>query len=280
MAGKALEKYKQRMAEAAEEYVDQGSQGGAFITTRGGILKYGEEELPGNQMMVVVLDSILENTYYEGKFDPDVMLPPLCFAFGRNEKEMEPHENVLDDDDEGAEDSYFELQADECSECPHAQWGSADTGKGKACSNRRRLAVIPAGRFVPTSKRGDYDEEVFEEPDEFKDGDISFLKLPVTSGKAWNKYVRSLSKEHGAPPFCAITHVYLESDAKTSFKVHFELVEVIEDADIIDILFARNSEAKEIIEQPYGEPTEEEMEQPKAKASKGIQGLKKKKRRR
>lgn len=280
MAGTALEKYKQKMAIAAEGYVDQESQSGSFITTRGGILKFGEEELPGNEMLVIVLDAVLENTYYEGKFDPDVMLPPLCFSFGRNEKEMEPHENVLDEDEEGAEDSYFELQADTCSDCPHAQWGSADTGRGKACSNRRRLAVIPAGRFVPTGKRKETEMEVFEDAADFKDGDIAFLKLPVTSGKAWNKYVRSLSKEHGAPPFCAITHIYLESDAKTQFKVHFELVEIIEDEDILDILFARNEEAKEIIEQPYNEPSDEETEAPKAKAKSGLAGLKKKKRRR
>ncbi len=279
MAGTALEKYKKKMAEAADAYAGEEKTGGSYITTRGGILKYGEEELPGNEMLVIVLDAIHENTFYEGKFDPDVMLPPKCFAFGRSEKEMEPHENVPDPDDEGAEDSYFELQADMCSECPHSQWGSADTGRGKACSNRRRLAIIPAGRFVPTGKRNQTDMEVFEDPADFRDGDIAFLKLPVTSTKNWSKYVHKLSKEEGAPPFAVLTHIYLESDAKTQFKVCFELIEVIEDEDILDILFDRNDEAKGVIEQPYNEPTDEEMEQPKVKAKSGLSGLKKKKRR-
>lgn len=277
--GTAMEKYKKKMAAAADDYASEEKQGGSFITTRGGILKYGEEELPGNEMLVIVLDAVHENTYYEGKFDPEVMLPPLCFAFGRSEKEMEAHENVPDPGDEGADDSYFELQSDTgmCEDCPHSQWGSADTGKGKACSNRRRLAIIPAGRFVPTGKRKETEMEVFEDPSDFRDGEIAFLKLPVTSTKNWAKYVHKLNADHQAPPFAAITHVYLEQDAKTQFKVCFDLIEVIDDEDILDILFARNDEAKGQIIRPYTEPTDEALSTPKAKARAGLKGLKKKK---
>ena len=275
--GTALEKYQKRMATAADDYADEEKTGGSFITTRGGILKYGEEELPGNEMVVVILDSIHENTYYPDKFDPDLMLPPKCFAFGRTEKEMEPHDNVPDPDDN--EDSYFELQADFCDECPLSEWGSADTGKGKACTNRRRLAVIPGGRFVASGKRkSETSMEIFEDADHFRDADIAFLKLPVTSTKAWSKYVHSLRKEHQAPPFAVLTHVYVEPHEKNQFEFFFDCIEVIEDPDILEILFARNEEAKGAIEQPYSEPTDEEMEQPKAKAKAGLSGLKKGKR--
>ncbi len=273
--GTALEKYRERMAAKADEYASEEQTGGSFITTRGGILKFGEEELPGNEMLVVVLDAIHENTYYPDSFDPDVMLPPKCFAFGRSDKEMEPHDNVLDPEDDGADDSYFELQADFCDECPHSQWGSADKGRGKACSNRRRLAIIPAGRFVETGKRKETEMEVFDDPQHFRDADIAFLKLPVTSTKNWSKYVHKLNKEHQTPPFGVLTHIYLERDEKTSFKIFFDLIEVIEDEDVLDILFKRNEEACEAIEQPYAEPSEEDLEQPKVKAKAGLKGLKK-----
>lgn len=275
--GKALTAYKKRMATRADEYANEEITSGSFITTRGGVLKFGEEELPGNEMLVVVLDAIHENTYYPGKFDPDVLLPPKCFAFGRNEKDMEPHENVPDSDTEEAKTSHFELQADMCSECPHSEWGSADTGRGKACANRRRLAVIPAGRFEATGKRRETEMEVFDDPEHFREADIAFMKLPVTSVKAWSKYVHQLRKEHQTPPFGVLTHIYLENDPVTQFKVHFELVEVIENEDILNIMFARNEEAMELIEQPYNEPSEEELEQPKAKARTGLSSLKKKK---
>jgi len=277
--GSALEKYKKKMAAAADDYAGEEKQGGSFITTRGGILKYGEEELPGNEMLVIVLDAVHENTYYDGKFDPGVMLPPKCFAFGRNDKEMEAHANVPDPEDEGAEESYFELQSETgmCSDCPLSQWGSADTGKGKACSNRRRLAVIPAGRFVPTGKRRETDMEIFEEPSDFRDGDIAFLKLPVTSTKNWAKYVHKLNQDHQAPPFAAITHIYLEQDAKTQFKICFDLIEIIDDEDVLDILFNRNEEARGQIIKPYTEPDDEALDAPKAKAKTGLAGLKAKK---
>lgn len=282
--GTALEKYQKRMATAADDYASEEKTGGSFITTRGGILKYGEEELPGNEMLVVILDAIHENTYYPAKFDPDLMLPPKCFAFGRSDKEMEPHDNVPDPDDEDAGDSYFEIQADPdadgdyyCDNCPFSEWGSADTGKGKACTNRRRLAVIPAGRFVSAGgkRKSETKMEVFEEADHYRDADLAFLKLPVTSTKAWSKYVHSLRKEHSAPPFAVLTHVYIEPHEKNQFEFFFDFIEVVEDPDILEILFARNEEAKEAIEQAYEEPSDEDLEQPKAKAKQGLGGLRK-----
>lgn len=279
MAGTALEKYQKRLAAKAETAASEEKTGGNFITTRGGILKYGEEELPGNEMLVVILDSIHENTFYPDKFDPDVMLPPLCFAFGRVEKDLQPHDNVPDPDDDEAEDSFFKLQSEWCSDCPHAEWGSADTGRGKACTNRRRLAVIPAGRFTQTGrKKSETEMEVFDDPDHFRDADIAFLKLPVTSTKAWSKYVHKLNKEHQVPPFAVLTHVYIESHPTKQFEFFFEEVEVIDDPDLLEILFARNEEAMKLIEQPYTEPTDEEAEQPKAKGRTGLSGLRKKKR--
>jgi len=254
MTGTALEKLKQQMAARADDYASEEEVKSTFISMRGGILRYGGEEMPGNEMLVVILDSIHENTYYPGAFDPNVMLPPKCFAIGREEKKMEPHENVPDPED--AKDSYFELQADSCSECPHSQWGSADKGAGKACGNRRRLAVIPAGRFTALDKRGrDTEVDVFEQVSDFKNSDIAFMKLPVTSVKNYSKFVQMISKDYKLPPFGVLTHIYLKSDTKTQFKVHFDYVETIKNEDIMNLMIMRNKEAMKAIEQPYAEPT-------------------------
>lgn len=280
--GTALEKYKDKLAKQADDYASDENEGGKFITTRGGVLKYGEEEMPGNEMLVIVLDSVHENTYYPDRFDAENVMPPKCFAFGRSDKDMEAHGDVPDPDDDEAEYSYFELQSPTgwCSDCPHAQWGSADTGKGKACSNRRRLALIPAGHFVVTGKgRNKLSEpEVFDDPDHFKDAEIAFLKIPVTSVKNWSRYVHSIRKDHNMPPFGVLTHMYIEPDPKYQFKIHFECLEAIEDEAILEALFERNEEARERIEQPYEEPSEEEKEAPKAKARSGLDGLKKNRR--
>jgi len=276
--GTSLEKYKKKMAEKAERYASEEKTSESFFSLRGGILSLGEEELPGNEMLVVILDAVHENTYFPDAWDPDVTLPPKCFAFGRSEKEMEPHENVPDPDSAEAKDSHFEMQAEWCDECPFSEWGSADKGRGKKCANRRRLAVIPAGRFIPGKTRRDAAEmEVFDDPQHYKEADMAFLKLPVTSTKNWSRYVHKLNKEFQVPPFAVLTHIWLENDEKTSFKVCFDTIEVFENEDILDILFKRNEEAEGAIEQPYNEPTAEDLEKPKAKAKTGLSGLRKNK---
>ncbi len=40
-----------------------------------------------------------------------------------------------------------EPQAKTCAGCPHNIWGSGNNGKGKACSDSRRVAVAPSGRL-------------------------------------------------------------------------------------------------------------------------------------
>lgn len=279
--GTAVEKYKARMAKKAENYAKEEKTTESFISLKGGKLKFGEEELPGNEMLVVILDAIHENTFFPGVWDPDVTLPPKCFAFGRAADEMEPHDNVPEPDTEEGDNSYFEMQSEWCDECPHNEWGSAEKGRGKACANRRRLAVIPAGRFIPgKTKRAAPEMEVFEDPQHFREADIAFLKLPVTSTKAWSKYVHMLNKEHQVPPFAVLTHIWLENDEDTSFKVCFDMVEVVDSEDLLEILFKRNEEAEGVIEQPYGEPTAEDLEKSKAKAKTGLSGLRKKKKKR
>lgn len=272
--GTAITAYKKKMAAKAKTYASEEKTSSSSISIKGGVLSYNEEELPGNEMIVIILDAIHENTFFPERFDPEVSLPPKCFAFGRTEEEMQPHENVPDDDP----DSYFELQSEFCDECPNSEWGSADVGRGKACANRRRLAVIPAGRIIPAKKKRDSGEmEVFDEPEQFRDADIAFLKLPVTSTKNWSKYVHMLTKDHQMPPFGVITHVWIEPDEKTSFKVCFDLIEVLEEEDILEVLFARHEDAQKVIEQPYTEPSEEDLEKPKSRAKTGLRGLKKKK---
>lgn len=242
---------QERYAEAAEEYAGEEATGGSFLTTRGGILKFGDEEMPGNQVIVVVVDSIRENAYYGEKFDPDNMMPPKCFAFGRREDDMVPHEDVL----EAEEGDYFDPQSDKCKTCPMNVFGSAETGRGKACGNRRRLAIIPAG-YVEKSGR-DYDVKLFEDDKVLRDAEIAFLKLPVTSVKAWGNYVRQVAGQTNKPPFAVITRIWIERDSKTQFKIKFEMLEELPD-EWAETVFARHDEARELIASPYRPPADED----------------------
>ena len=73
-----------RQAEIAAS-MEASAGGGQFFSTKGGILSWQDSPLSGNQMAVIILDSILENVFYEGHYDPDAPQSPTCFAFSRDE---------------------------------------------------------------------------------------------------------------------------------------------------------------------------------------------------
>jgi hypothetical protein len=98
MTGTDLVNYDKAWAEQAEQYAAQHAQkGGSWLITRGGTLMYGDEVLPGNQAAIVILDSIFENTFYAGSYNPDQAAAPVCYAFGRMPSEMAPHTTMQAD---------------------------------------------------------------------------------------------------------------------------------------------------------------------------------------
>jgi hypothetical protein len=240
-SGKALTKYDEAFAKMAQDYTSGERVTGSFISTRGGVLTFGEEQLPGNQMCVIVLDYVQERTFYTEKFNADreVSLPPVCYAFKRNEdeEEMAPHPSMQSDL------TYFQPQNDICRTCPNNDWGTADTGKGKACSERRRLALLPAGYYTPRRGSRDFDLHLIDDPEHYASADIAYLKLPVTSVKDWARYVTTLASTLRRPPVAVVTRIYIEPDVKTQFRVKFEIIEQLPDT-MYEIIMKRHEEAK------------------------------------
>lgn len=93
--------------------------------------------LPGGEssagpMSVIVLDWRNTRLYYKGVYNANKPEPPSCFAINKFVDDLHPSENAP------------EAQCDTCSECAFNEWGSAPTGKGKACKNGIRVAVVGA----------------------------------------------------------------------------------------------------------------------------------------
>lgn len=243
-----VNKWEKEMADAAIAAAEQesGSAGGEFFSLRGGRLTFNDAPLPDNQMAVVIVDGILENVFYPGAYDPDKPQAPSCFAFGRDDKELKPHEKVT------------RPFCDTCAGCPNNEWGSADTGKGKACSNTRRLAMIAAGTL---GKDGRF--EPFEDLDHFQTAQVAYMKLPVTSVKGYATFVKQLAGGLKRPPYAVFTKVKVIPDG-TTFKVTFEALAAAP-ADLIGTLVKRHQEVMELIEFPYT-LKEEEPARSKGKA--------------
>lgn len=241
----AVANYDEQLAAMMQQEVETEkavSSGGKFISTKGGQLSFDGNQMKDNEMYVVIVDHIFENTYYEGRFNPETPQPPTCFAFGRNEKDLIPHVNVVE-----AEQN----PCDACDGCPMNEWGS--DGKGKACKNVRRLALIPAGHVDRKS-----DELELYGEDHFATAEIAYLKLPVTSTKGFSTYIKQVAQAYNKPVLGVITRVYVTPDAKTQYKVNFEAIDEVP-AELLGTLMQRRSAVMEEIDFPYSlERVEEE----------------------
>lgn len=261
-----LTRYNERLAKLADQYTSAERSGGDFVSIRGGVLTVDDTALPGNQMCVIVLDAVKERTFYATKYDANAEfnLPPVCYAFGRlgeDDSEIGPHESMQ------AGLHYFKPQSDVCQTCPHNEWGSSDTGRGKACGERRRLAIIPAGYYEPKPRSRDLDLHLIEDVDHFEEVEIGFLKLPVMSVKEWARYVSQLGAQHRIPPLGAVTRIYVEPDPQSQFRVKFEFLDFV-NQDLLDTILRRHDEASERIVWPYNAPSQADIDAANGNGSK------------
>lgn len=218
------------------EAMEANTSSGQFIKLQSGVMSINDTPVPGNKIVVAIVGALMENVFYAGKYDASNPAPPDCYAFGKVEEDMKPHEKV------------FEAGTDvnkTCTGCPNNEWGSADTGKGKACKNTRRLALIPAGTV---SKGGDV--KLFKDVSDFKESDIVFLRVPVTSVKGYSAMVKQSAKVLGKPPYALFTEISVEPDKDTTFKVFFHTLDEVPDK-LLPIMIDRHKEAEVALDFPY-----------------------------
>lgn len=223
----ALAKWEERLASLAKDSkkaVAGIGGGGNFLSLRGGNLAYQGQIIPGNKMRCIVVDWVLENQAYEGGFDENNPQSPYCYAFGRVKEDMAP-------DPEQVEKPVHPT----CDGCPNNQWGSAETGRGKACAEVARLALIAEADFKNIEKATE-----------------AFLKVPITSMKHWAGYVRELEQVYHRPPLAFITEIAMIPQKELpGWHVEFKLVEPIEDPETFTPLMALHDKIAEKITFPY-----------------------------
>lgn len=238
----ALAHFEEELAQQADVAAQGEQLQGQFLSVRAGKLKFGDQVIKGGEINVVILDHIFENAFYKGKFDADNPVPPVCFAFGRppsGEKDMVPHMNAL------------ERQHETCPGCKQNVFGTADVGKGKACKNIRRLAVIPSDDLTE---------------DNASRMSFAFLKVPVTSVRGWSSYVNGLKNIYRRPPSAVITKIKVEPDEDKQVSVSFEYVEPLAES-LYRALASQRADAVKSIDRPY-EASSDTGAKPRGKAKK------------
>jgi hypothetical protein len=237
-AGTAITNWDEELArEATAAAALEANTGGAsFFSIRGGILSFQDAPIPGNKIAVIIAASMFENVFYEGDYNPESPTPPTCFAFAKEEDELSPHKSVIEKE---------QAQHEECAGCPMNAWGTADKGRGKACRNTRRLALLPAGTLTPAGAFKAYEEE-----EHFSKAAMGALKLPVTSVKGYATFVKQVSGALKRPPFGIFSMMTVIPDAKTQFKVVFEPIAKVPD-NLMPIIMRRRDEGALLLDQPY-----------------------------
>lgn len=238
----AVTVWEQQMASAAAKQAQAEKPSGMFkqVSLRGGILSVDDTALPHNELRAVVLMGVPENQYYDGPYNPNVVQTPVCYAFGdpdadNPEDGMRPHEKsrTPQGDANGL-----------CAACWANQMGSAEQGRGKACKNVRRLALVT--------------EDALESAAALEDAETRALKLPVMSVKNWGKYVHKLADEIHRPSWGVITLIKVVPDAKSQFRVTFAFEELITfDQDLYDAMQTKLKPLSSEMTAPYPDLTEE-----------------------
>ena len=163
-----------------------------------------------DDLSVVIVDFVSRNEFYEGSYDPNNIVPPVCFAIGDDPRNMVPSDNSP------------AKQSDSCNSCPMNQFGSA--GNGKACKNSRMLAVVQ-----PDVSEGD------EDP-------IWTLKVSPTGLKSFDGFVTAVMRT-GLPPVGVVAEVSFDPNV-TYASTRFGNPTPNENAGVH---LARQDEARDII---------------------------------
>lgn len=243
------EKEMEAQAELAAAAQRASGGGGKFFSMKAGVLSYDGAALPGNRAAVIILADTMENSYYPAAFVEGEKSSPVCFAFAKSEAELEPHVAVDND-------PYFERQHEQCQGCPQNEWGSARTGKGKACSNVMRLSMISAGTFAEKKVGRTVSVEfsgIIEDAEHYEKAEPAFMKLPVMSVKHYAAFVKLMAAEVKRPPHGVFAEVYVEPDPRSQFVVKFDLIDKVPN-DLLKVIMARHAKEQAAIDFPYNSP--------------------------
>ncbi len=197
--------------------------GGEYISTKGGKFSIGDRII-GDSFPAVVIGAVYENSWFDSKFVEGEPSCPACFAIAYDEEDLAPHP-----------DSPVP-QAETCEECEKNQWGSSEEGRGKACGNRFRLAVV----------HGDDTKANASEIE------VKGLRLAPTSINNFRSYVAELEARGDLELVQAACNIYFDPESKQAVPpILFEFMNEITSDKALNALVSKWPDAEKLLEQPY-----------------------------
>lgn len=192
---------------------------GQSIGIKGKKFSYKQDVL-GRTAEFVIVDFIRANAFYDEAFHEDEIALPACLALSVDGENMAPLENAP------------RKQNETCDGCEHNAWGSADVGRGKACAEQYKLAVMAIG------------------PGEtYANCEMAMITCPPTSKKNFGAYIRAVEEKTGRPPLAFLTEFAFDDDFDHPV-LTFEVAKPFKDAKTLQAILSRTNEAREMLLAP------------------------------
>lgn len=226
--GTAIVKWEEEFANLAKENAKNAKVAeGKFLSFKSGRMSFGGADVEDNELRCVIVGWAHHNAYYDPSipYDPKNTATPICYATGIDEDEMMPHDSSPEPQNDGGG----------CSTCPFNEFESAKAGKGKACKNSIRLALIA--------------ESDLEDIDA---AEVVYASIPPMSIKNWLVYVtKELRDKTKRPHWAVVTMMKCIPDGDSQFRITFKNEELIEDSKLFTPLKSLWERTMEGIDFPY-----------------------------
>lgn len=194
---------------------------GQSIGIKGKKFKY-KDDVIGRVASFVIVDFIRANAYYDTPFHEDTIELPACLALSLDGEDMAPLEHCK------------RKQNEQCDGCKQNAWGSADVGRGKACAEQYRLAILA----IDHTRNETY-----------ANCDMATVTVPPTSKKNFGQYVRALDENTGRPPLAFLTEFSFDDEFDHEVLL-FEVSKPYKDAKTLSAILTRVDEAREMLMAP------------------------------
>ena len=200
-----FEKQMAAQAEADSARVGAGSDG-AYMSIKGGTFTYQDADL-GSELSIIILGFVNEKAYYDHPYDSDQPTAPACFAIGEGSPDdLTPFNGVA------------KLQCETtCADCWANEWASADTGRGKACKDSRKIMFI----------------SIDDTEADIENIEVVKLRIPPASLKFFDKFIKGIGKVSKRPCYGVFTDMTVDLDEDYP-SVHFKAEGLINDAALLN----------------------------------------------
>lgn len=134
-----MERYRAMVAERAKTIGKEITSAPTnVIRTKGRVFTMPDGTTNPGPLTAVIVDFVAQNSFFEGAYNANAPKAPVCYAAGELDS-LRPSAGAPKPQHQG-----------DCASCPKNQWGTATNGgKGKACKNQMKIAIIAADLATP-----------------------------------------------------------------------------------------------------------------------------------